>query len=292
MLDIPTSFFNAFRRHSPRRSEPDAALASGREEGPSAGRSGSCAPASPPSTSASSCPGARGSRSRTPGGETTILDILGPGSLFAHGYACSMEPSTSTCWQIRPARRCCSKPSASSTLCPKQCGCHAHISSNLMRALALSSLDMNRRAIAMTPQDHTGQDPRLPIAAAEESRHPRLRHPLQPNQAGKLPSASTAARCRTSCRSCAKKASSTTKAARTGSCSAQAISCHIAAKSDDLPHTAHSLPAIFGRVILRDTRCALHGKCRKTAEASHNRLASAVFFFASNTLGWADSCTS
>ena len=25
-------------------------------------------------------------------GETTILDILGPGSLFAHGYACSMEP--------------------------------------------------------------------------------------------------------------------------------------------------------------------------------------------------------
>ena len=25
-------------------------------------------------------------------GETTILEMLGPGSLFAHGYACSMEP--------------------------------------------------------------------------------------------------------------------------------------------------------------------------------------------------------
>lgn len=50
------------------------------------------------------------------------------------------------------------------------------------------------------------------------------------------------------------------KAARTGSCRAQAISCHIAAKLDDLPHIANFLLAILGRVILRDTRCALHGK--------------------------------
>ncbi|WP_307981638.1 helix-turn-helix domain-containing protein, partial [uncultured Senegalimassilia sp.] len=41
--------------------------------------------------------------------------------------------------------------------CPKQCGCHAHISSNLMRALALSNLDMNRRAIAMTPKTIRGK---------------------------------------------------------------------------------------------------------------------------------------
>ena len=41
--------------------------------------------------------------------------------------------------------------------CPKQCGCHAHISSNLMRALAISNLDMNRRAIAMTPKTIRGK---------------------------------------------------------------------------------------------------------------------------------------
>ena len=41
--------------------------------------------------------------------------------------------------------------------CPKQCGCHAHISSNLMRALALSNLDMNHRAIAMTPKTIRGK---------------------------------------------------------------------------------------------------------------------------------------
>ena len=120
-------------------------------------------------------------------GETTILDMLGPGSLFAHGYACSMEPldidvlADSACEVVLLKAERIIHP------CSKQCGCHAHISSNLMRALALSNLDMNRRAIAMTPQNHTGQDPRLPLAAAEKGRHPRLRHPLQPNQAGKLP---------------------------------------------------------------------------------------------------------
>ena len=85
-------------------------------------------------------------------GETTILDILGPSSLFAHGYACSMEPldidvlADSACEAVLLKAERIIHP------CPKQCGCHAHISSNLMRALALSSLDMNRRAIAMTPQ--------------------------------------------------------------------------------------------------------------------------------------------
>ncbi|MBD9214466.1 MAG: Crp/Fnr family transcriptional regulator, partial [Senegalimassilia anaerobia] len=90
-------------------------------------------------------------------GETTILDILGPGSLFAHGYACSMEPldidvlADSACEAVLLKAERIIHP------CPKQCGCHAHISSNLMRALALSNLDMNRRAIAMTPKTIRGK---------------------------------------------------------------------------------------------------------------------------------------
>ena len=90
-------------------------------------------------------------------GETTILEMLGPGSLFAHGYACSMEPldidvlADSACEVVLLKAERIIHP------CPKQCGCHAHISSNLMRALAISNLDMNRRAIAMTPKTIRGK---------------------------------------------------------------------------------------------------------------------------------------
>lgn len=85
-------------------------------------------------------------------GDTTILEMLGTGSLFAHGYACSMEPldidvvADSACEVLFVKAERIIHP------CPKQCSCHSHISSNLMRALALSNLDMNRRAIATTPK--------------------------------------------------------------------------------------------------------------------------------------------
>ena len=153
-------------------------------------------------------------------GETTILDILGPGSLFAHGYACSMEPldidvlADSACEVVLLKAERIIHP------CPKQCGCHSHISSNLMRALALSNLDMNRRAIAMTPKTIRGKI--LAFLSQQQKRPAPAPSPsptAKPNW--QATSASTAARCRTSCRSCAKKASSTTKAAHTGSCSAQ-----------------------------------------------------------------------
>ena len=153
-------------------------------------------------------------------GETTILDMLGPGSLFAHGYACSMEPldidvlADSACEVVLLKAERIIHP------CPKQCGCHAHISSNLMRALAISNLDMNRRAFAMTPKTIRGK-----ILASSRNSRKRPAPAPSPSPTAKpswqATSASTAVRCRTSCRSCAGKASSTTKAARTGSCSAR-----------------------------------------------------------------------
>ena len=90
-------------------------------------------------------------------GETTILDILGPGSLFAHGYACSMEPLDIDVLADSACEAVLLKAERIIHSCPKQCGCHSHISSNLMRALALSNLDMNRRAIAMTPKTIRGK---------------------------------------------------------------------------------------------------------------------------------------
>ena len=90
-------------------------------------------------------------------GETTILDILGPGSLFAHGYACSMEPldidvlaDTACEVMLLKAERIIHSCLSSAA---------AHISSNLMRALALSNLNMNHRAIAMTPKTIQGKIP-------------------------------------------------------------------------------------------------------------------------------------
>ena len=90
-------------------------------------------------------------------GEITILELLDAGSLFAHGYACSMEPldidvvADSNCEVLLLKAERIIHP------CPHQCGRHAHISSNLMRALALRNLDMNRRAIAMTPKTIRGK---------------------------------------------------------------------------------------------------------------------------------------
>lgn len=90
-------------------------------------------------------------------GETTILEMLGPGSLFAHGYACSMEPLDIDVMADTACEVMLLKAERIIHSCPKQCGCHAHISSNLMRALALSNLDMNHRAIAMTPKTIRGK---------------------------------------------------------------------------------------------------------------------------------------
>lgn len=90
-------------------------------------------------------------------GDVTILEMLGPGSLFAHGYACSMEPldidvvADVSCEVMLIGAERIIRP------CPRQCDCHVHIASNLMRALAMRNLDMNRRAIATTPKTIRGK---------------------------------------------------------------------------------------------------------------------------------------
>lgn len=155
-------------------------------------------------------------------GETTILEMLGPGSLFAHGYACSMEPLDIDVLADTACEVVLLKAERIIHSCPKQCGCHAHISSNLMRALALSNLDMNHRAIAMTPKTIRGK---ILAFLSQQQKKAGTRAFAIPYSQTKLQatSASTAARCRTSSRSCARKASLTTKAAHTGCCSARQL---------------------------------------------------------------------
>ena len=152
--------------------------------------------------------------------ETTILDMLGPGSLFAHGYACSMEPldidvlADSACEVVLLKAERIIHP------CPKQCGCHAHISSNLMRALALSNLDMNRRAIAMTPKTIRGK---ILAFLSQQQKKAGTRAFAIPYSQTKLASYLSVDRSALSnelSKLRREKASSTTKAARTGSCSA------------------------------------------------------------------------
>ena len=63
-------------------------------------------------------------------GETTILEMLGPGSLFAHSYACSMEPLDIDVLADTACEVVLLKAERIIHPCPKQCGCHAHISSN------------------------------------------------------------------------------------------------------------------------------------------------------------------
>ncbi len=85
-------------------------------------------------------------------GSVTILEMLSEGAVFAQGYACSLEPldidvvADSACEVLMLKAARIIHP------CPHQCGCHAHLSTNLMRALALRNLDMNRRAIATAPK--------------------------------------------------------------------------------------------------------------------------------------------
>lgn len=85
-------------------------------------------------------------------GNVAILEMLGPGSLFAHSYACSGKPLDIDAVADTPCEVTLVGAERIIHPCPKQCSCHAHIASNLMRALALRNLDMNRRAMAMAPK--------------------------------------------------------------------------------------------------------------------------------------------
>lgn len=90
-------------------------------------------------------------------GDVAILELLETGCLFAQSYACSMEPldidvvADSACEVMLIRADLIIHP------CPRQCGCHSHIASNLMRALASHNLDMNRRAMAMAPKTIRGK---------------------------------------------------------------------------------------------------------------------------------------
>ena len=154
-------------------------------------------------------------------GETTILDILGPGSLFAHGYACSMEPldidvlADSACEVVLLKAERIIHP------CPKQCGCHRTFPRTSCAPLAPSNLGYE-------PPRHRHDPKTIRARSPPSSRSSRKR----PAPALTIPYSQTSWHVFTSVdsqrvveragRSCAKKASSTTKAAHTGSCSAQA----------------------------------------------------------------------
>lgn len=90
-------------------------------------------------------------------GGIAILEILEPGSLFAHSYACSMQPLDIDVVADTACEVLFIKVERIIHPCPNQCECHAHITSNLMRSLAQRNLDMDRRAMAMTPKTIRGK---------------------------------------------------------------------------------------------------------------------------------------
>lgn len=90
-------------------------------------------------------------------GDVAILELLEAGCLFAQSYACSMEPLDIDVVADAACEVMLIRVERIVHPCPRQCGCHSHIASNLMRALALHNLDMNRRAMAMTPKTIRGK---------------------------------------------------------------------------------------------------------------------------------------
>ena len=163
---------------------------------------------------------------------------------MAHGYACSMEPvptddavafriqhgpSTSTCWRIRPARWCCSKPNASSIPCPKQCGLpRAYILEPHAR-LGVSNLDANHGHCYDSPRPYRAK---ILAFLSQQQKKAGTRPPspsLQPDQSASYLSTSTAARCRTSSPKL-RKEGVVKKAAHTGCCSARQFSAMLRPK--------------------------------------------------------------
>lgn len=90
-------------------------------------------------------------------GNATILEMLGPGSLFAHSYACSMEPLDIDVIADAPCEVMTIEARRIIHPCPRQCACHVHIASNLMRELALRNVAMNRRALVVAPKTIRGK---------------------------------------------------------------------------------------------------------------------------------------
>lgn len=103
-------------------------------------------------------------------GDATILEMLGPGALFAHSYACSMEPLDIDVIADVPCEVVTIEAKRIIHPCPRQCACHIHIASNLMRELALRNVAMNRRALVVAPKTIRGK---VLAYLSQEKRHAR-----------------------------------------------------------------------------------------------------------------------
>lgn len=90
-------------------------------------------------------------------GDVAILESLGSGDMFAQGYACSKEPldvdvvAESACTVLLLKAEHIMHP------CMHACDNHRALAANLMRALALRNLDMNRRAMSTSPKTIRGK---------------------------------------------------------------------------------------------------------------------------------------
>ena len=90
-------------------------------------------------------------------GNVSILEMIQEGSLFAHCYACSREPLDVDVVADTPCEVLMLKAERIIHPCRRLCPCHAHLSTNLMRGLALLNMEMNRRAVATAPKSIRGK---------------------------------------------------------------------------------------------------------------------------------------
>ncbi len=90
-------------------------------------------------------------------GDVTILESLGPGELFAQGYACAKEPLDVDVLADSACTILLVKVDRIMHPCSHVCGCHRVLATNLMRALALRNLSMAQRAMATSPKTIRGK---------------------------------------------------------------------------------------------------------------------------------------
>lgn len=91
-------------------------------------------------------------------GVSTILETLERGEPFAIGYACSMgEPLDIDIIADTACTVVFLDPTRIMHSCPRQCRCHGIASTNLMKALAMRNLAMDRRAAALMPKTIRGK---------------------------------------------------------------------------------------------------------------------------------------
>ena len=120
-------------------------------------------------------------------GNTTVLDNVLPGQIFAETYACTGEVLLVDAAAAEDTTVLFLDVSRVLQLCPDACAHHRRLVANLLHLSAQKNLNLSRKILHTSAKSIRGAAAVLFFRPFPALRQPRFHHPLQPPAAGGLP---------------------------------------------------------------------------------------------------------